>query len=277
MEAESLSSRSPAERLRSRSLATSLPYLWMREWGFVPTYDDPHRAANFGLTEMVTGGLVENALGSLGMGIVVVRLWLLVGAIAGAQPRILSPNRVDASGRQVGMLAGVRADGDHRTTFHFPARSRILQALVPGFDAVRVPVRMLLVTHLGLALLVAIGLQRVMVWPASVGLAWAIGARDVGSDPDELWLSSPRSLFRRGRWGTTGPAGVSVARPEHGEGRPLLELPRGSAPTRARRMALSAAPLASHHRGVQRLSVQLRRSRPSACPSAARTETLSAN
>ncbi len=215
-------------------LVTSLPYLLVRHWGFVPSYEESAGAAYLGLSPFFAAEQVRQYFADRGMGAVTYGL-ALVGLLAFRGRGVLV-----ATALLLVVVGVTLALGPIETDLlgvAVPGPFRILQWVLPGFDAVRVPVRLLLISTLGLALLAALGLDVLLTrlpapgrWPASAGVLglviWSYGAL------------TPVPLHAR-------PVGEAVPRAyrwlaKHGEGRPLLELPLGRLDQRARRMHLSS-------------------------------------
>lgn len=215
-------------------VATSVPYLLVRDWGFVPSYEGRDDAVVLGLGPIFTAPHVFRYLTTTGMGVVAYG-FALVGVSVGRS----SPHGIRGTALAlvfVGVLLAFGptiALGDWRIDSPF----RLLQAWLPGFDAVRVPLRLILIAQVGLALLVALGAERVVAtrpalqhWGVTAGailVAWTLfGGLGLPTYARPVGESIPGAY----RWLAA-----------NGEGRPLLELPRGSADRQARRMYLSSA------------------------------------
>jgi hypothetical protein len=112
----------------------------------------------------------------------------------------------------------------------------LLQWWVPGFGAIRTARRFLFVAQLGLSLLAAVGFDR-LVQVRFRRVAWA-GAAAAAALTLASYVPLPRLELHRAPSGDeVGAAYHWLA--EHGEGRPLLELPPRGFLEAARRMYLS--------------------------------------
>lgn len=211
-------------------VGTSLPYLSLREEGWLPSYQaDTARTLQPGVTAYRIGEYLR--LRSVGWAGFALALLALV------------PPWRDARGLRsiavvavlVGLLfaAGpVVAIGDVK----IPSPYRILMEVVPGFDAVRLPRRFLVCTQLGLALLAGIGLTRVF---ARISFAWAAPLGAIAVALLSLVTFTLPSLVAHAK---PSPSSIPEAYrylAREGAERPLLELPMGSSREAARRMVYS--------------------------------------
>jgi hypothetical protein len=210
-------------------LLASLPYLDLQRLGVIPAGDDASTGSGFTLAPRVTRlqirrYLTGEAVGPLG--------WLL------AVLALLPPWRGRAHALRIGLVllvVGVLfasgpklAIGDAMLWSPYAA----LQRWLPGFSAVRLPARFLVVAQLGAALLAALGVERVLRWLPRP-LAWPAGAVAAGAlvlaagpwPPHPLhdeWPPADRELRYWLR--------------DHGDGGALVELPMGDVATSSRRM-----------------------------------------
>jgi hypothetical protein len=112
---------------------------------------------------------------------------------------------------------------------------RLLMGWVPGFATVRIPARFVVMAHLGFALLAALGVERLLAragrlaWPGALAIG-AVAIAALGPRP-------PLRLVPEPVGDDVAPAYRWLA--EHGEGRPLLELPEAILAAAGRRMYLS--------------------------------------
>lgn len=216
-------------------LATSLPYLLLRGSGFLPSYASvdtsdfgaalsfsPYFAALAVLRHLGPGGI-----GPVGYGLAVVALlplwrrllWLRVTGAA-----LFAVGFILAHGPEAVVVGHT-----------IPSPYSLLQAWVPGFDTVRVPVRLLLVAFLGLAVLAALGFERLTSRASPMiarGAAMAVllvatWSYDLAEVP----------VHERATGDRVPPAYRWLA--ANGEGGALLELPRAHPDRAAGRMYLS--------------------------------------
>lgn len=213
---------------------TSVPYLLVRRMGFVPSYQGDEGAAFLGLGAAFARQHVLRYLTSTGMGPVAYGL-----ALVGLFSRRVASREVRLTGLVLGVAGILLAFGPYILVggVRVPSPFQLLQLLVPGFDAVRVPARLVLIAQVGLGLLAAIGLQRLI---GGQSRAVQSGAAAVLLTV-AVWGFGPRGfeIYER----DVGPTVPEAYRwlGENGDGRPLLELPRGTPPERSRRMYLSHA------------------------------------
>ena len=211
-----------------------IPYVRLRQVGMIPAYDDPTSATPFGLMAYTVGMAMSDFFRSQSFG------WAAYGLSAIA---LLPPWRGRGRAVLIGVclvvLATMLAYGpDARIgSFALWTPYRLLMRLVPGFSSIRLPVRFVVVTQVGMSLLAALGLAaitsllpRFFVWPAAV-VALALAA----------WSAPlPRELppLVEQPFTTRLPPEVAWLA-EHGDGRSLLELPPSKFSERTHRMLLS--------------------------------------
>lgn len=212
-------------------LLASLPYLELQRLGLVPSGKSP--MVRLALEAFVTMGRVRSYLADGGVGPVgyaLAGLALLLGWRGGAYPRALAVvacvvGLLLAAGPSV-VIAGNEYWSPYDLLFRW----------LPGFSAVRLPFRFLVIAQLGVALLAALGLEqlirrlpRTLGWPAAVAAVGAILALAPARAPHALHLQpAPGTLPPAYRW---------LA--EHGDGGALLELPLAAPAAAGRRMLLS--------------------------------------
>ena len=213
----------------------SLPYLQLQRLGLVPAGRSP--MVRLALTPFLTMGRIRTYLTSLGVG--------PVGYAMGAVALLAGWRRGGAYARTVGLVAVltglVLAAGPRIALFgtQWWSPYQLLFDWLPGFSAVRLPFRFLVVTQLGFALLAALGvgvlLRRVparAAWPVAVAAVVAVLATGAAHPPHPLHQQIvPATLPPAHRW---------LA--EHAHDGALLELPLGDVEAAAQRMVLS-----THH------------------------------
>ncbi|HZR83540.1 MAG TPA: hypothetical protein VFD92_20770 [Candidatus Binatia bacterium] len=210
----------------------AIPLLRARASGFIPADAEDYSTLPFGLWPNVTAQAVRTFFARRSVG------WVGYALIAIA---VLPPWR----GRKRVTLAGVLLVAAGTLLAHGPRISigatqwwspySLLVAVVPGFGAVRLPVRFLVVAQTGLAVLAGLGAARLldrapqraaiagaMAIAAAALASFALPALDVAPDPI---VTSPH------------PADAWLA--SHGEGRPLFEHPGGDFVEIGRRMVRS--------------------------------------
>lgn len=212
-------------------LLTSIPYVRLQRLGLVPSGRSP--MVDLALESFVTTPRVRSYLSSGGVGIVgyaLGALGLVLGWRGGAYPRALGVlacvvGILLASGPAV-VVRGAEYWSPYALLFRW----------VPGFSAVRLPFRFLVIAQLGFALLAGLGvaqllrrLPQAIGWPAALvatGLALALmptrAAHTLHGQP------APATLPPAYRW---------LA--EHGGGGALLELPVADPRVAGRRMLFS--------------------------------------
>lgn len=194
----------------------ALPYLWLKELGLVPEYDE---AGSEPLGLVMAAGRLQAYLVYGGVG----AIGYALGALA-LLPSWKGRARVLLLGVAlvaVGMVVSAGPDPSFRDVV-LPSPYRLLMRWLPGFATVRLPSRLTVVCHLGFALLAALGAARLLArlprpaaWGASLValcaallLQPAIPLRTaevpLGDDVPEVY----RVLAR------------------DGAGRPVLELPK---------------------------------------------------
>lgn len=212
-------------------LLTSLPYLELQRLGLVPSGKSP--MVDLALEPFVTMGRVRNYLtaGAVGAaGYALGLLALVLGWRGGAYPRVLG---VVACAVGLFLAAGptvIWGGVEHWSPY------ALLFRWLPGFSAVRLPFRFLVIAQLGFALLAALGseqvirrLPRTLGWPvalAAVALVLALAP-----------ARAPHTLHQQPAPATLPPAYRWLA--EKGEGGALLELPVAEPSVAGRRMLLS--------------------------------------
>jgi hypothetical protein len=200
-----------------------IPYLKLRELGLIPSYDAQSPAWRaMGLIpyfawKKVHDYLTETGIGWFGYGL---------GAIA-----VLMPKR----GRRWPLVLGavltlfglLISYGPTLLLFNREIWSpyELFARWIPGLSAVRLPGRFLVVAQLGLALLAALGAQRLIeVLPRRAAFPGAAAIVAV-----YLWTMLPLPPLPIGAektWETLPPVYRWLA--NHGEGKPLLEVPGSS-------------------------------------------------
>jgi len=212
-------------------LLASLPYIELQRLGLVPS--GRSAMVDLALEPFVTMRRVRSYLtgGGVGrVGYLLAALALVLGWRGGAYPRVLG-----VAACVVGLvLAGGPSLAIGRTELWSPYD--LLFRWLPGFSAVRLPFRFLVLTQLGFALLAALGLHQVLRllprtlgWPAALATAGLVLALAPERAPHTLHVQpSPDTLAPAYRWLM-----------EHGEGGALLELPVAAPAVAGRRMLLS--------------------------------------
>jgi len=238
-------SRAGLDRRRVRGLAwilaagvgpfllTSIPYVVLRRWGLIPSYGAEGGLPAFGLVPYVAVQAVRDHF--LGGGVGWIGMALAAGALAPPWPRgrwgrILSLSLV-VLGTLLALGPRIPIGG-----FSLPSPYLLLQGIVPGFGAIRMPRRFLFVAQLGLALLVALGWDRI-TRGRGVRLAW-VGALVCVAVSLWLFRPLPRPDLHARTVGEDVPEVYRWLR-RGGGGRPLLELPPKGFREAARRMYLS--------------------------------------
>ncbi|MBM4267179.1 MAG: glycosyltransferase family 39 protein [Deltaproteobacteria bacterium] len=213
-------------------LLASLPYVWLRSWGLIPSYG-AEGLPSFGLSPQIANAAVAQHL--LGGGIGWIGTALAIAALAppwsGARwPRILAIALL-VLGTFLALGPAILIEGQR-----FASPYVLLQEWVPGFGAIRSTRRFLFVAQLGLALLAALGAER-LLRARPPRAAWA-GALAIAALTLASYAPLPKNeMHRRPSGAEVGEAYHWLA--EHGEGRPLLELPPRGFLEAARRMYLS--------------------------------------
>lgn len=213
----------------------SLPYLQLQGLGLVPAGRSP--MVRLVLASFVTMGRIRAYLTSLGVGPVGYALGL-VALLAGWR-------RGGAYARTValvGVITGlVLAAGPRVALFgrQWWSPYQLLFDWLPGFSAVRLPFRFLVVTQLGFALLAALGVG-VLLRLAPGRAAWPIAVVAVAAVLATAGSHPPHPLHRQVVPATLPPADRWLA--EHAHDGALLELPLGDVEAMAQRMVLS-----THH------------------------------
>lgn len=212
-------------------LLTSIPYVRLQQLGLVPSGNSP--MVELALESFITMSRVRTYLTEGGVGVVgyvLATLGLVVGWRGGAYPRVLGVllcvlGIFLAAGPAV-ILGGVEYWSPYALLFRW----------LPGFSAVRLPFRFLVIAQLGFVLLAALGaeqmlrrLPRGVGWPAAlatIALGLALAPARV---PHTLHpQTSPDRLPLAYRWLV-----------EHGEGGVLLELPVAEPAVAGHRMLFS--------------------------------------
>ena len=227
---------------------SSLPYLSLRRAGLIPSYgvEDP---ATMSLVPAMTAAAVRRVLGEQGMGAVGYGLALLAIFPGWCRGRGLR-----AIGGALVVAGVILAYGPSIPVAGHEIWSpyRLLRSWVPGFAAVRVPERFLVVAQLGFALLAGIGaaqlgalvragLSRIGVEPPAASslrlLGWS-GALLLGLVALLRYpLPSTLELEHAGGEDAVGAAYRWLAM--NGEQKPLLEIPNVGPREAAHRMFLS--------------------------------------
>jgi len=211
-------------------IATSLPYLELRQLGLIPSYGQD---AAIPLGIRFAPRQMARYLSAQGVG------WIgyFLAAVA-----VLPPWRPASRWRVYALIAvavGVTVGTGpflEVGAWRLWTPYRWLIAWVPGFAAIRVLSRLSQVSQLGFALLAGLGGGRLLGWvPRPAG--WPIGAV---AAVIILWSLGPWRPHRL----IVLPVGDTVPAPyrwlaEHGDGRAVLELPEAGPLIEARRMFLS--------------------------------------
>ncbi len=212
---------------------TCIPYLELARQGLLPSYGDDLRpsGATLGLVPYIAAGvlrtyLTREAVGPIGYALVAVALlppwrgrrWaLLVGTMAALLGVLF------AFGPTIDL-------GGHLLRSPY----RLLAAWLPGFATLRLPIRFVVLTQLGLAQLAGLGMGRLAGARPRAGpvaaLAVALAA--------VTWAARGPLPLNAEPTGDAVPAAYRWLA-AHGDGHPLLELPRVSFTETARRMYLS--------------------------------------
>lgn len=213
-------------------IGASIPYLVLRQSGVIPSYTDDGTETPVGLVpyfanEAVWRYLTKQGVGSLGYSI----------ALIGLAPPWRGHRRLVLVGLLLSLLGTLLAFGPGIQVGPevYWSPFRWLQQWVPGFTSVRQPVRFVIVTQLGLAILIGLGMNHLVRRLRSVGwlvvttiavmVIWTFGP--IGPIPMRRDLTEDRvpSAYR---W-----LGA------HADGRALLELPGRGFVGSGRRMYLS--------------------------------------
>ncbi|HZR81426.1 MAG TPA: hypothetical protein VFD92_10060 [Candidatus Binatia bacterium] len=227
-------------------VACSLPYLWLRRTGIIPSYgseaDTPLPLIGYFGAGRLDAFLRAQSVGPVG--------YLL--AAAGLASASFRPPRWAASVAAVLVVWGLMLSAGPTLTVvgrQLPSPYRFLAMIVPGLDAIRMPTRFVVVPQLGFALLAALGLQamagglpRVAVL-GSAAIVIALSLRTFPPFP-------PLSIAPEATGGDV-PATYRWLR-DHGGGRAVLELPQTNIAETSRRMYLSTfhrAPLVEGYSG----------------------------
>jgi hypothetical protein len=228
------------------SFLIALPYFELRHLGIIPSYDDPT------MEGVATLSLIPYFAAR--------RLWgywresgPLVIFVALAGPAVLLPRRGWRWPLVVGIFccaAGIILSfgpSIHLNGQDWWSPYRLLAAIVPGFGTMRQPLRFILVFEFGLAILVGLAAERVF---GRRGLCWtATGAVFTAW----LWMSSTLATYpvHFVKPSPTARAAYDWLA-QHGEGRPVIEIPRADFTGAARRMFLSTihwSPIAEGYSG----------------------------
>lgn len=196
------------------------PYLLLRDFGLVPSYDDQHTA--LGLMPYFARRAVVRSLFECGIGWVG---WTL--AVAGL---LLGRGRTAPWPRRVALLlvvVGTVASFGPRIDLGFVSLWSPyvwLRDTIPGFATIRAPGRFIVVAELGLALLAGLGAERLLRGRRPAVAAGAAGMLCLTA----LALMEPfppLPLHAVPVHGQVPPAYRWLR--EHGDGRAVLELPQG--------------------------------------------------
>ena len=214
------------------ALLASLPYLEMQRLGLVPSARGAETSALFTMEPRFTMLQVRHYLTEGGVG--------LVGYVLGAVA-LLRGWRGGGHARAVALLACLLglllACGLRVQLFGVALWSpyALLFRWLPGFAAIRLPFRFLVVAQLGFALLAALGLtelcRRLPQW-----LSWPVAVAALVAALAVAPARAPHVLHAE-QVGARQPPVYRWLR-EHGDGGALLELPVGDAATSSRRMVL---------------------------------------
>lgn len=223
-------------------LASAIPYLTLRQWGLIPDYaasgGEPPGLEPSMTRSHVAEHLMGRGLGLAGSLLAIVALvppWR-----GGSWPRILALS-IGMLGLLLGFGPWIAIEGER-----IPSPYLLLQEWMPGFSAIRSSRRFLVVAQLGMSLLAALGLQRLLA-SRRAPTAWVASAVAIVLAYASFPSLPEVSLYER-------PVGDSVPRAyrwleAHGKGRPLLEFPTGNQVVLARRMYLSHAHWLPHLQG----------------------------
>jgi hypothetical protein len=217
------------------ALLASLPYLRQQRLGLVPSGKSPMVALV--LEPFVTYGRVHRYLTVLGVG----RVGYALGALAlvtgwrrgGAHARVLALV-LCATGVLLALGPEILVRGG---TLWSPYA--LLFDFLPGFRAVRLPFRFLVIAQLGFALLAALGVAVLVRWLPRA-LAWPVAAAAVALVLATSGPRPPHALHRQPTPATLPPAYRWLAR--RAKSGALLELPAKGPEVAGRRMLLS-----THH------------------------------
>lgn len=202
--------------------ATSLPYLRLRAAGAIPPFSEGASLAVEVAAAMVRRVLAAEGVGPLGY----------VLAIAAVVPPWRQARWPRALGLALGAIGLAFAYGPVISfgPYAVPGPYAWLAAWVPGVASLRVPVRFLVVTMVGLVLLAALGFERWTPPRLRAPVAMLALAVTLWS-----WSSAERHpLLPQAVGDAVPPAYRWLA--VHGDGRPLVELPPAGFTTEARRM-----------------------------------------
>lgn len=210
----------------------SLPYLQLQRLGLVPAGQSP--TVRLALAGFVTAGRIRRYLTQLGVG--------PVGYALGAVALLAGWRRSGGYARVVALVAIVTglvlAAGPEIRLFGrgWWSPYQLLFDWLPGFSAVRLPFRFLVVTQLGFALLAALGVG-VLLRLAPGRTAWPVAAVAVAATLATAAAHPAHPLHAQPTPATLPPAYRWLAR-NGGQGA-LLELPLIDVEAAAQRMVLS--------------------------------------
>ncbi|HZR80904.1 MAG TPA: hypothetical protein VFD92_07385 [Candidatus Binatia bacterium] len=216
--------------------AISWPYVELRERGLIPAYDDAdaERPRTMGLVPYFAAIRVARWATDLGPPAILIAL----AACAFVPPlgRRRWPALLAAALVALGVLLAF-GRGIHVAGRDFWSPYSLLAAWVPGFGTIRQPMRFIALAELGIALLAALGTER-LLGRFRPRLAWALASAGIA-----LWLASvaPRASLPVHEARIPDDQRAAYAwLAQHGEGGALLELPRPpDAAGRAWRMVAS--------------------------------------
>ena len=213
-------------------LATAVPYLRFQRLGIIPRFDPAVDEMPIGLVPYFGHATVWAYLEREGVG----PGGYLLAAVGLLVPRraLRLPRLVGLAIAVVGLVCSFGMELPYRGGFVW-SPYQLLAAWVPGFSTVRLPNRFVQVLHLGLALLAGIGVER-LVGGRRPAVAWPLVASFL-----TVVLATyhyPRIPLHERPVGDAVPAAYRWLR-EHGEGRPLMELPTTGPAQAAFRMHMS--------------------------------------
>lgn len=206
----------------------ALPYLWLKSVGLVPEYGDDNLPAGLVMAPAKINAYLHAGVGALTYALAALAL---LPRWSGRRPVVI------LMGLALLLTGFVVASGPRLIMFGriFWSPYGLLTRVLPGFSTVRMPARLMVVAQLGLALLTALGVARIVPYlPRSVAWGCCIAAAAF-----ILLHQTPRDIVTaRYPVGDQVPAVYRVLA-GHDDGRALLELPRPTWDRASERMVLS--------------------------------------
>ncbi len=204
-------------------LLAARPYLYLREIGLIPQYDDlaGDSTGQVGLIPTLALVTAWGALQHWGTSRLLLGMALL-GLLTALRPRMRTGALCGMALLALGWFVARGPAPLQVFGQTLPAPFVLLQQIVPGFDAIRLPLRMLVIAYLGIALLAGLGSE---LFLARLGhrMAWA-GALGVGALGLFLQQPGPELALHGRLIGAASLASTQWLR-DHADGRPLFEVP----------------------------------------------------